>query len=223
VFSVLSEVLFSSREFSSVVKGLKKHQLHHFIWFVLLKYPNTLPLMKGITHLCLTIDQGLYLINSTFFSHLAQLVSRDNCVPGKHSPHHYTTAISLYRWHQGGWVHGLMLLTPNPLRHQEWRSRNWDYSDQFYTPQLSGAGDRVPIGAAYFGYQLTGVEPGVVNCWNTWQRLTSCVFRGAFPLTTDLLLHYLSVCAPPVSLHNSCHSPSNSHQQAVFAHRTAAD
>ena len=55
------------------------------------------------------------------------------------------------------------------------------------------------------------------------QGPTSCAFRDAVLHSTVVLRRYLHVCGLPVSFHDSFPSPSTSHQQAVFSHRTAAD
>jgi hypothetical protein len=70
-------------------------------------------------------------------------------------------------------------------------------------------------------------------CWNPvgssaaiahrWQEPASCALLDAVLHTTVVLRCYLPVCGLPVSLHDSCHSPSTPHPRAVFTHRTATD
>jgi hypothetical protein len=112
-------------------------------------------------------------------------------LPGKNSLHHYTTATSLY---QAGWVHGRVLLTPNPdsaisMTQQE--------------PGFVGPGNVFPLLNCPVLVIACPLEPLLVFR----QGSTSCTFRDAVRHTT-VVRHYLSVCGPPVSLHDSCHSTS---------------
>jgi hypothetical protein len=89
------------------------------------------------------------------------------------------------------------------------------------TPQLS-SGDRVPTSRFFIFFSDNPVWASAAIA-RPWQGSASCALRDSLLHTTFVLCHYLPVCGLPVSLQESCHSPSTSHQWAVFTHRTADD
>jgi hypothetical protein len=97
-------------------------------------------LVPGQTPLCLQNSQ-----NSLVHGYVPQLVSRDLTYARNHSPHHYTTATSLYCWHQAGWAMAsccLHQILPLPQNDATGTWIRW-IRQCFSTPQLSSVGDGV--------------------------------------------------------------------------------
>jgi hypothetical protein len=111
--------------------------------------------------------------------------------------------------------------SPNPDCHQHdgTGTGNRRTRQCFSTPQLSSVGDGLPTGATSSCLYLLEVEPSVVVCCNS----PSVTKVGEFCVLRCRSAHHcctaplFAVCGLPVSLHNSCHSPSTSLINELFS------
>ena len=142
--------------------------------------------------------------DTLWHSNVTPLLSRVQCVPWKHTPHHRTTTTSLQCWHTAWWMHVLLWFSPYPSQ-RETAGTGIHQTMQFFTIlQCPVFSSLHPLKPQVLIFLLKEVEL-IHHLCPRYDNL--CILFWDFWHQCCTGLSKLINCSPSVALHNLCQPP----------------